>query len=79
MQRLVMRCYGVLILRSHELAKAMLAAPDGKVVCSVDISTNEESADHRCFGDFEEINSLPSEEGFGSEEVQLLFSGCLNY
>jgi len=62
-------------MRSHELAKAMLEAPDGKVICSVDISTCEEDADARCFGEFDEINSLPSEVGFGSDEVQLLFSG----
>lgn len=64
-------------VRSHELAKIMLAAPDGKVVCSVDISTSEKDANARCFGEFEEINSLPSGVGFGSDEVQLLFCGSI--
>ena len=64
-------------MRSHEMAKILLEAPDGKVVCSVDISTGEDDANARCFGEFEEINSLPSDVGFGSNEVQLLFSGSI--
>ena len=49
-----------------------------KVICSVDISTCDDDAGARCFGEFEEINSWPSDEGFGSREVQMLFSGSLN-
>ena len=48
------------------------------IVCSVDISTGERDASARCFGTFEEINSLPSDKGFGSREIQLLFTGSLN-
>ena len=48
------------------------------VVCSVDISCSEGDAENRCFGVFEEVNSMPSDEGFGSSEIQLLFSGNLN-
>ena len=66
-------------MRSHELAKELLEAPDGEIVCSVDISTCEGNAEDRCFGEnFEGINSLPTDEGFGSDEVVLLFSGNTN-
>jgi len=66
-------------MRSHELAKELLEAPDGKVVCSVDISTGQDDAGDRCFGEaFEGINSLPTDIGFGSDEVVLLFSGNTN-
>ena len=49
-----------------------------KVVCSVDISTCDEDSCARVFGDFAEINSLPSDVGAGSNEIQLLFIGSLN-
>lgn len=66
-------------MRSHELAKKMLEAPDGKIVCSVDISTCEDNAEDRCFGEeFEGINSMPTDAGFGSDEVVLLFRGNTN-
>jgi len=65
-------------MKSHDLARALLGALDGEIVCSVDISTEEEPT-RRCFGEFDEINSLPTDEGFGSTEVQLLFSGSLNF
>lgn len=65
-------------MRSHELAKRLLEAPDGDVCCSVDISTCEEDSSRRCFGEFTEINSLPTDTGYGSTEVMLLFEGSLN-
>ena len=65
-------------MRSHELAKILLEHDDGDVTCSVDISTCDADADRRVFGDFVEINSLPTDEGFGSSEVVLLFVGNLN-
>ena len=49
-----------------------------KVICSVDISTGDHDAGARCFGEFEEINSWPTDDGFGSREVQMLFAGVLN-
>ena len=66
-------------MRSHELARAMLDAPDGEVICSVDISTEQDDSNARCFGAFfEGVNYLPSDVGFGSDEVSLLFSGTTN-
>ena len=49
-----------------------------KIICSVDISTCDKDAGARCFGDFEEINSWPTDDGFGGREVQMLFAGVLN-
>lgn len=63
-------------MRSHELAKILLENDDCEVTCSVDISTCD--ADRRVFGDLVEINSLPTNEGFGSSEAVLLFVGSLN-
>ena len=63
-----------LIVQGFELAKKSGL----KIICSVDISTGEHDADARCFGTFDEINSLPSDAGFGSREIQLLFSGSLD-
>lgn len=64
-------------MRSHELAKALLAAPDGHVECSVDISTCEQDANLRCFGDLVGINGLPDDIGFGSDIAMLLFEGSV--
>lgn len=44
-----------------------------KIVCSVDVSTCDEDADERVFGTYTEINSIPSDVGAGSNELQLLF------
>jgi len=63
---------------THELARVLLAAPVGKIVCSVDLSTCEDNVDRRAFGEFVEINQLPSSVGFGSGEAVLLFDGSLN-
>lgn len=55
-----------------------LAGKSGlNIFASMDVST-EDNPNLRCMGDFEEINSLPSDNGFGSREIQLLFSGTLN-
>ena len=62
-------------MRSHDLARELLKAPDGEIRCSVDISTGEHDADDRCFGEFADINSLPSSNGFGSNYVDLNFDG----
>lgn len=69
-------------MKSHELAKIMLSAPDGEITCSVDISTSDSDADRRCFGTFTEVNSLPTEQGFkgfGGSSVELLFDGHINH
>jgi hypothetical protein len=63
---------------SHELAKHMLEHDDGRLQCSVDISTCEEDSDRRAFGDFTDINYSPSDEGFGSDHTMLLFEGSIN-
>ena len=63
-----------LFVKSLEMVKA--SGLD--IVCSVDISTGEHDAHARCFGVFEEVNDLPSDVGFGSREIQLLFSGSIN-
>lgn len=63
-----------LIVRGLELAQKSGL----EIICSVDISTGDHDANARCFGTFDEINSLPSDTGFGSREIQLLFSGSLN-
>ncbi|WP_415912548.1 Lar family restriction alleviation protein [Neptuniibacter sp. QD37_11] len=47
--------------------------------CSVDVSTGEDDADARCFGTFTEINNLPSDTGFGSRDIELIFHGSLNF
>lgn len=65
-------------MRSHELAKILLENNDCDVSCSVDISTCDADADLRVFGDLVEINSLPTNDGFGSSEVVLLFVGSTN-
>jgi hypothetical protein len=65
-------------MRSHDLAKFLLEREDGEVECSVDISTCEEDSDRRCFGELVEVGHTPTGEGFGSNEVMLLFVGCLN-
>lgn len=62
-----------LIVEGLELAKKSGI----NIFASMDVST-EEKPDLRCMGDFEEINSLPSDIGFGSREIQLLFRGTLN-
>ena len=65
-------------MRSHELAKILLENDDCEVTCSVDISTCDDDAGRRVFGDLVEINSLPTNEGFGSNEAVLLFVGSIN-
>lgn len=64
-----------LLKQGFELAEKS----DLNITCSVDISTGDHDAGARCFGEFEEINSWPSDDGFGSREVQMLFAGSLNY
>jgi len=61
------------MMKSHKLAKILLSAPDGEIECSVDISTGEHDADARVFGCFTEVNSLPTDKGFGSNIAMLLF------
>ncbi len=65
-------------MRSHALAKILLENDDCEITCSVDISTCDADADRRVFGDLVEINSLPTNEGFGSSEVVLLFVGSIS-
>lgn len=65
-------------MNSHELAKLLLRAEDGPICCSVDISTCEEDALRRVHGDFTEVNCTPSAQGFGGNEVVLLFEGSIN-
>ncbi len=49
-----------------------------ELTCSVDISSDDNDSDRRCFGEFTGVNSLPSDNGFGSNEIQLLFDGSLS-
>jgi hypothetical protein len=62
-------------MNTHELAKYMLDAPDGALECSVDVIIDGEY--RKVFGEFTEINSLPSTIGFGGDIAMFRFDGSL--
>ena len=62
-------------MRSHELARVLLSVSDRKIVASVDMSTCDEDASIRVFGEFCGINDI---NDIG--EIVLLFeNGESNY
>jgi hypothetical protein len=65
-------------MNSHELAKRMLEAPDAPIFVSMDICKCEEDCGRRAMGNIIELNNLPTDEGFGCSEVQLVAEGSLN-
>ena len=65
-------------MNSHELARQLLAHPNGPLECSVDLSSCDENAHLRAFGEFVEVNYFVNEVGFGSDHNMLLFYGGLN-
>ncbi|MCH9735823.1 MAG: hypothetical protein K0U78_14935 [Actinomycetia bacterium] len=65
-------------MNSHELAKRMLAVPVGSIFISIDVCRCSEDCGLRAMGNVIEINSLPTNDGFGNAEVQLVAEGGLN-
>lgn len=65
-------------MKSHELAKALLTAPDCEVGCILNVTSEVNEDDQRFFGTLEEINHLPSNTGFGLNDAVLMFHGTID-
>ena len=59
-------------MNTHELAKRLLEQPDQPLIISIDISTGEDDAENRAFGD-------PIELQNNGADTSILCEGCLNY
>ena len=61
-------------MTTHEIARLLLERPDGKLVVSVDVSTGEEDALRRAFGEF----YLGWQSDINPEDTVLIFEGYIN-